>query len=347
MIDLRELMDERSAPPADLAQHLRLADLRHRIAVRRNRRIGGVLAAVVALGAIGYGLVPALRDGGVSQPAGPGAGFPQYLEGTRIIATTRSQPGINSLTLTFTPPGLSPFKVFTDCTGAAGLELRGELGVDGMVRQSGSCGGDDLVLSWQIEPEQQGQEMSVKLRVIAADRETQKNTAFPPGATIAMAVGVPVPYDAYPLPDRPAVLGAAADARQLLAGWEGLTPEGRPVTDKVWDPLLWLRSDPQDPLRPRTVTVHARDGYSFIAQSVTPGSLRIQLDGVDLQSAQWWGYDAELRVFTCYLGGPVYDAGKPGGVTITVIPEHVTGDWQLLVQADTPLSPPPPPPPPR
>ncbi|MBV1851590.1 hypothetical protein [Catellatospora tritici] len=343
MIDLKELLDERSTPPADLAQHLRLGTVRQRITARRRQRIGALAAVVLALGAIGYGISPALRDGGPAQPAGPGAGFPQYLGGTRLIAATRSRPGINSLTLTFTPPGLSEFKVFTDCTGAPGVHLQGELEVDGQAGASGDCG-DGLTMSWQVQPEKQGRQVSVRLRVFATDRDTHRNAAFPDGATIAMAVGVPVPFDAYPLPDRPAVLGAPADAKLLLDAWQ---PPGAPdatPTDNVLDSLLWLRGDLQNPLRPQTVTVHSRDGYSFISQSLTPGSLRIQVDGADVQSEQWWDYDADLHLFNLDLTSPPYDAGRPGGVTITVTPEHVTGDWQLLVQADTPLPPPPLPP---
>ncbi|GHJ49564.1 hypothetical protein Cs7R123_69060 [Catellatospora sp. TT07R-123] len=345
MIDLKELLDQRSTPPADLVQHLRLGTVRQRIDVRRRQRVGGLVAAVLVLGAIGYGLTPAPGDGGPAQQTGSTAGFPQHLHGARVIAAVRSRPWQNSVTLDFVSPGLGTYLVFTDCTGAPGVDLEGELVVGGEVRQTGRCG-DGLTMTWQIAEDRKGRDLSIRLRVVATERGTGRSAAFPDGATVAVAVGVPVLRSAYPLPERPAVLAEPAGPQQLLAAWEpqSLPPPSPGTFTKTLDTRLWLRSDPDDPLLPRTVTVRSGDRYSFISQSLTPGSLRLRVDGVDVRTEDWWDYDADLHVYTVDLTLAPYHSGKGRDITLTVTPDQVTGAWQLLVQADTPLPPAPPPP---
>ncbi|MFD0596477.1 hypothetical protein ACFQZ4_33035 [Catellatospora coxensis] len=89
MIDLKELLDDRSTPPAEFSQHMRLDEVQNRIATRRRRRmtVGGTLAAVVALVLIGYGVTPALR--GAPSPRSPRARCPAS---SRASPSTRAGP---------------------------------------------------------------------------------------------------------------------------------------------------------------------------------------------------------------------------------------------------------------
>ncbi|WP_155372307.1 hypothetical protein [Catellatospora vulcania] len=351
MIDLKELLDDRSAPPTGLSQHLRLDEVQGRIATRRRRRmtVGGALAAVVALVLIGYGVTPALRS--APEPAVTPSplprlveGFPEYAVGAHVVAAAKSAPGTTSVTITWTPT-TTDLRLFFRCgTGAADGALEYEMTVNGHPNHGGTCGGNgSSSVSW---PDHQATAAEFGVRtgtpatltmtatgmVVWRDQE-QRNEHFPvpPTAWLSVAVGEHLAYADYPLPARPATLRPVVD-------FEGVFVMGG-VDQAPEEEHLWLRSDPADPLRPMSVTIVWQDRYDLRLRSQTPGTLGISLDGVEVESPTWWNYETgEAGVYwqtATYRPLPDVVGFTPptlgSRVTLTVTPRNVTGTWVVEV----------------
>ncbi|MFC7246322.1 hypothetical protein ACFQO7_27920 [Catellatospora aurea] len=349
MIDLKELLDERSTPPTDLAQHLRMHEVRGRIAVRRRRRItaAGVFAAVVALIVTGYGTLPALRgapDPAVTPSPAPRLieGFPEYASGTRVVAAGTSEPGTTSLTVTWTPTTLD-FRVFYRCTVSdENTALEMTIALNGRPTSGGSCRDGGSSFSW---PRAEKMSADYGLRVGSpssltmtatnsvrwpADGKEHDNGPVPADATMSLAVGDDVPFADYPLPPRPTVL-RTLDPRQAFYNGE---------VEAAFEDRLLVHSDPADPLRPMSVTVIWRDHYDLLMEAQTPGTLAISLNGVEVDSPTWWDYNVSTinRSWETSSYEPYYD-DVPGFirptqgsvVTVTIMPRNITGAWFVQI----------------
>jgi hypothetical protein len=347
MIDLRELLDDRSTPPADLAQHLRLLAVQGRIATRRRRRItaAGAFAVVVALVIAGYGLTPALR--GAPQPAVTPSppprlieGFPEYAGGARVVAAATSAPGATSATVTFTPT-TTDLRIFDRCgSGVPGADLEYQLTINGHANGGGSCGSGSLF--W---PDHQrnalrlgitvGRPMTVTVSarnlLIWGDGERKtERRPVPPTAWVSVAVGEHMPFADYPLPPRPATLQPMEFTSQLSMGGVDHAPD---------EEHLWLRSDPADPLRPQSIPIVWKDRYDLRLRSQTPGTLRLSLNGVHVASHSWWDYEGndsntywQTGSFEPYSWVTGFTTPAPGSlVTLTATPSDVTGAWVVRV----------------
>lgn len=348
MIDLKELLDERSATPPDLTHHLRLQDVQGRITTRRRRRLtaGGALAAVVALVLIGYGVTPALRS--APQPAVTPSplprlieGFPEYASGARVVAAATTVPGATSVTMTWTPT-TTDLRFFQRCgTGVPNGGLEYQLSINGHESHGGTCGGASSI-SW---PDHQQTAATYGLRagtpatvtvtatgLVVWSDEDQKNEhrPVPETAWMSIAVGENMAYADYPLPARPAELRPVEFDSVLAMGGVDFAPD---------DERLWLRSDPADPLRPMSVTIVWRDRYDLRLRAQTPGTLGISLNGVEVSSPTWWDYEAgEAGIYwqtATYRPVPEvagFTSPTPGSlVTLTVVPREVTGAWLVQV----------------
>ena len=125
----------------------------------------------------------------------------------------------------------------------------------------------------------------------------------------ALAIAEGMAFDEYPLPPRPEVL-----APIVLENWD------RPV-------LARLDSNRANPRRAVSQTIKYRDGMEGQIASQTPGFLLVTVDGVAVTTFQCWDYAASSMTFWFNL--PKIDDGA--SVTIRVEPEHVTGEWALIV----------------
>ncbi|GAA1395800.1 hypothetical protein [Catellatospora coxensis] len=349
MIDLKELLDDRSTPPAEFSQHMRLDEVQNRIATRRRRRmtVGGTLAAVVALVLIGYGVTPALR--GAPQPAVTPSplprlieGFPEYASGARVVAAATTAPGATSVTVTWTPT-TTDLRLFRRCgTGVSDGTLEFQMSINGHETHSGTCGGGTSSVTW---PDHERAAANLGLRVGTpatvtmtatgvmlwhSQEEKSEHVPVPPTAWMSVAVGENMAYADYPLPARPATLRPVEfDSVLMMGGVEHAPP----------DDHLWLRGNADAPLHPVSVTVVWRDRFDLRLRSQTPGTLGILINGFEVNSPTWWDYDAGESGFywqtATYEPRPEpvgYVPPAPGSlVTITVTPRNVTGAWVVEV----------------
>ncbi|WP_144118762.1 hypothetical protein [Catellatospora sichuanensis] len=349
MIDLKELLDDRSAPPDGLSQHLRLDEVQGRIATRRRRRmtVGGALATVVALILIGYGVTPALRS--APEPAVTPSplprlieGFPEYASGARVVAAATSAPGATSVTITFTPT-TTDLRIFDRCgpaTTDGALEYK--LTINGHDYGGGTCNGSSSPY-WPDHPDAAAKlgievgrpatiTMTAKAMVVWGDGAGRKTESrpVPPTAWLSVAVGEHLPFADYPLPPRPATLSPVDFTDRLSMGGVQHAPD---------EEHLWLRSDPADPLRPMSVTIVWQDRYDLRLRAQTPGTLSIALNGVEVESRSWWDYKAndintywQTGTFRPYSWVTGFTTPAPGSlVTLTVTPRDVTGAWIVRV----------------
>lgn len=333
----RQIFDQAigEAPPTriDLDQLVR----RQRRATRLRPVLAGLAATVVVLA----GAATAVQATGWGQPPPPAdrlAGFPEYLEGTRVFAAVSAPLADRTLTLSFVPTTLD-LQLFSRCEGH-GLDpdigLRAELvvgpstssgpfcpklGMDYDVWAGGEWKSDDPWKSfWSTAGVATGTPVTVTVRLTRTEpltADTAEPVPVPTEGTFALAVGERVAFEDYPPPPRPETL-----------------PPLEPFTEPV---DVDLRPDPDDPNRPVQQTVPvagtelARCGGMISLQSQTPGRLRVLINGKEVVSQTFWSYQPPGYA---YLLDSMFNdrcAGVEWGdeVTITVEPQYLTGDWQV------------------
>jgi hypothetical protein len=174
-----------------------------------------------------------------------------------------------------------------------------------------------------------GKPATFVMTITAAHRpdDTGGDVPIPDTGTFGLAIGERVPFDQYPLPPRPS--GPLAPLPEVL-------PAG--CTEELCPDAVIIRSDPADPTRSvrRTLTWAALGSVDMIAQ--TPGLLHLRINDLDVTTGEWWDYamsgsgmygdkDDDWKRFGLSL--------RPGdSVTIDVVPEHMTGAWQVVFTPD-------------
>jgi hypothetical protein len=322
---------------------------RRRARIHRLAAVAGAVllvssGVVVALGGPGIGeRVPA--TGPPDQPAAePIRSFPEYAEGTKLIAEASAPLSDGGVDLTFTPsvPQLD-LTIFTRCDGAgagvaagAKLELR-----PGTVNLPGLCGESPTGSS----PDDSGAGPSPEWATIhpsggwatfatagvASTITLRAGTADGPGApspdaTLGLAVGEPVPFEEYPFPAPPtelppldADLGAALD----------------PYDDA---PRRELRADPGDPGHVQELTIEwPEEDLVVLLRAQTPGRLRLEVDGEPLGQVAVWDYRQEVSAWQLVQVEPEELARQPTPgqeVTLTVVPDQLAGDWVCAILLD-------------
>lgn len=336
---LRDLFEDRSAAEPDEAVHrARLAAVHRRIARARRRRVAAAGAAVATVAVLVGVVTSGIRDPRqvpdrpvgdvptVSPSASPTArtieGFPEYLNGARVLAAASASLPDTTATLTFVPR-THDLVFFTRCdppeVSAQMLYPEGSVG-------SGRCGSSHAGYS-----EEWLASLGIRVGKPATIRLEAKGTLplagrarpgpLPESGSIAIAVGERVPFDEYPLPPRPAALPPLA------------TPPNAETT---------VRSAPGDPLAPRTVELRSRKRLTFFAQLQTPGTLRVLADGREVTSCVKWDYaTTSTRPSQAEIDNGCYEELIPGDsdkpkksgdpITITIEPRHVTGDWAVHI----------------
>lgn len=327
--DLRYVLDERSSDSAEqVMHHLRLQGVAAKVRRRRRRRAAAwTTCVVVAIASVAAAVVPGPR------PNRPGPapavrmieGFPEYANGARVVAASSAALPERRLEVTIVPTTVE-LVLFSRC--AAGKDtLEEKVTVNGRALSDGTCGGAyrpaglDLAL---------GQPATFVMTITGAQRFDGENTvAAPMPATglFALAVGERVPFESYPLPPRPAALGPF-----------DIFPAG--CTEERCPGAVIIRSDPADPAKPvrRTVTWKTISRIDMISQ--TPGLLHLRVAGVEIATGEWWDYErGGSGVFGDENGGWKTEFGidpKPGDqVTVEIVPEHLTGAWQVVLQPAT------------
>lgn len=339
LTDLKQVLDERSGDPAEhVVHHLRLQGVRGKVVARRRRRVATWTAcAIVAVAGVAAAVVPGLRPDVPPTPADTPSpvrtieGFPEYANGARVVAAKSAALPQQRLELTVVPttPDLVLFK---RCGGTGEkVTLETKVTVNGHEFASGGCGGAYQSADWAGLGVAAGKPVTFVMTITRAQRSDDTDggrVPIPDTGTFGLAIGERMPFDRYPLPPRPS--GTLEPLREDL-------PAG--CTEKLCPDVVIIRSDPADPARPvrRTLTWETMHGIDMVAQ--TPGLLHVRVNGVEVTTGEWWDYAmGGYGMYGDSDGGWKREFGldlHPGdSVTVEIVPEHMTGAWQVVFSPD-------------
>ncbi len=338
LTDLKQVFDERSGDPSEhVVHHLRLQGVRTKVVARRRRRVATWTAcAIVAVAGVAAAVVPGLRPDVTPTPADSPSpvrtieGFPEYANGARVVAAKSAALPQQRLELTVVPTTLD-LVVLNRCDAGENVALKGELTVNGHGFVSGRCGGTFRSEGWAGLDVAVGKPATFVMTITGAQRPDDTGggqVPIPDTGTFGLAIGERVPFDRYPLPPRPS--GTLAPLPEVL-------PAG--CTEKLCPDALIIRSDPADPTRPvrRTLTWQTIDSIDMVAQ--TPGLLHLRINGVEITTGEWWDYAMTGTGMYGDKGGDWkrqfgLDPHPGDSVAIEIVPEHMTGAWQVVFTPD-------------
>lgn len=345
MIDLKDLMDERSAHgmPSDG----RLVEVQRKIGVRRRRRVvAGAVAAAAAAVAVGSATLgpggepappsaftagsttPSARPASASASPKPVAGrkigpFDEYARGYRVVAVGTAPVSAKKVRLSWTVNS-TDVQFFSYCPGLPHQRaLDAEIAInDEPIGYSVNCDSElHQDPTGSVPPglgASVGDTVSVTYTVTGAQGGGRRLSTIPTQGTLHFAVAERVPFTQYPLPARPAALKPPKP--------DGMASE--PGT-KV------LHSDPADPNRPVSTTMVWHRGYDFTVVAQTPGIYRVSVNGVSVLTGEVYDYVGNGPNASCQVKRndqgwcvPELASVKDGDtVTITVTAQHATGPW--------------------
>jgi hypothetical protein len=151
---------------------------------------------------------------------------------------------------------------------------------------------------------------------------------------VGVELGVPIqgkiifPKDLGPIPDE----GHAAAGIGEGVAWEDYPFPPRPQRIKDLEPPV-ISGHEYALLQAngaRSTTIEWNGDYRVLVSSQTPGLLHLWADGQLMQTVGWWNY--RTGTIGDYLRWA--NVRPPAGrttVTITVVPEHMEGDWYLAI----------------
>lgn len=314
LTDLAEVLRDRADLP-DTPPDARLTGVRAKVAATRRRRaMAGAACVVLALVGGVYAVAP--RSEQSSEPALPVRSFPEYQSGARLLAQTWGELPSTSVTVRFVPKSLD-LRVFSQCDIGHNRSLLVHTTINGQSLGSGGCGGAVTAASWSELGVVVGQPSVVTLTVNGEQDPSATAVATlapPPSGSFAIAVGEGVPASEYPLPPRPETL--------------------EPLLTSLGDPATAVSADPDDPTARKEITVTWPGDRMLHAQMNTPGRLRMLVNDVQVLDFSHWNYDVggSYSSMSDYWEKKYGIAPAPGDpVRITVIPERVTGDWEVIV----------------
>ena len=349
--DLPALMRERSEQDAvPTLSESRMDGITRKVASARRRRIASAvasLAVVVAAIVIPYSHVIGSASGHrtVRPAASPTVnlidGFPEYAIGGRLIGTIDGSLNGGPKTLTVTPTDLGfIFSARCSMTGpATEIDINISIGTAYLSSFDGCDGtngggyyGVSPIPSDEVQP---GVATTVTVTIVAYQltldsqgQQTGRQRIAPPDGRYSFGIWQKLPFTAYPLPPRPKTLPT-------------LDPKGDVAGQGPGS--LVVHSDPADPLAPRTLTFRMADCPTAdtvdncnptMAMSATPGLLNIAVNGVTVNTAEFWDYSGGGSGFdiTPDVGGLHLRAGDQ--VTVTITPQYVTGAWLFAVRPE-------------
>lgn len=338
MIDLKDLLDERSANPPSLTG-LRSASIARRIADRRRHRTIAAIAAsfVVVLATLaGYGLT-VQRDSAPTPATRPTLRtietFPEYTNGLKVLAAAQGPVIGGEVSLLWTPTDWN-YQILVRCDRTNNVGVMVFVVINGILSGGRTCTAQPdqmpaLTEQGRLERGMElGKPVTVTVRTERAEdrgRLVEPSTAVDlPDAVMAIAVAEPVPFAEYVFPDRPAEL-------------EKLRDHGSGRADQE----VTIASLP-DPNATVTATVKWSALVGLSLQTQTPGTMTIEVNGVQVIERTWWDYRSVGYGMT--LGSSAESANPGTGgpvvvplpriapdelVTVTIRPEHMTGAWQV------------------
>ncbi|MFG3578246.1 hypothetical protein [Micromonospora chersina] len=331
LTDLRQVLDERSGEPAAQDRHdERLRGVRAKVVARRHRRVATwtACALVVLGGVVAAAVVPGLHADRTPAPADSPSpertieGFPEYANGARLVAVKSAALPERRVELTFVPSTLD-LVVSTRCDYPL---LQEQLSINGHVYDSqGDCGGVNLGPGWDRYDVAVGKPATFVLTITGTrplDQSGEIRTEVPASGTFGLAISERTPLDQYPLPSRPS---GAPGPLALPAGCTEVPCQG----------FVIIRSDPADPSRPVQQTVTWKTTHSIVLAAQTPGLLHLRVNGTEIKTGRWWDYAGNPDgMYGDEDGRWKRDFGldlRPGDpVTIEIVPERITGAWQVI-----------------
>ncbi|GIJ27729.1 hypothetical protein Vqi01_28910 [Micromonospora qiuiae] len=357
MIDLKDLMDERSAHGTP--GHGRLAEVQHKIRLRQRRRaLAGTAAAaaVLALAAASTLVLgaepaqpPTLGPGSAAASAGqptittsatpkPVAGrklgpFAEYARGYRVMAAGEAPVSSKKVQLTWTVNS-TDVQFFSYCPGLPNkyISLDAEVAINGESTGSMNCLSE--VHQGPMTPGSRrvganiGETVTVTYTVTAAQdmKGTGRQLAtIPTEGILHFAVAEKVPFDEYPLPPRPTKL--------KLPKPDGMGTE--PGTRIV-------HSDPTDANKAVSISMPWHRGYDFTVIPQTPGIYQVSVNGISVLAGEVYDYSGNGPNASCQVKRndqgfcvPELQSVKDGDhVTITVTAQHATGPWLAELRSE-------------
>jgi hypothetical protein len=338
LIELPALMRQHSVRvPGPVSPESRITGVIRKVRLARRRRTAAGIAGVAAILAAS----PFVVSGG-GQPVQPAAtstaietvnGFPKYAAGGQLVAT-QTAPLDKSISLTITPTDLG--LEFSDRCSVAdqGLEVEITMALAGGSKLMVGCnasGGAYASEDSRADHLTPGVPTSLTFSAKAYRVTTGSNGEQTGRTPVAVAAGTysigvwqKLPFDQYPLPPRPKTLPTLNIAQYGLG-------EGASVKT--------VRSDPDNPLAQRTISftmpacVKATTNCNpTAATSQTPGFLHIAVNGVAVNTAEFWDYSGGGSSFNIEPDMPNAPHLRAGDlVTITITPQFVTGAWEFAV----------------
>jgi hypothetical protein len=311
--DLGEVLRDR-AELAGSSHEARMAGVRARVSATRRRRAAvGAVCVVLALVDIVHAVLP--RTDRLPDPAVAPRSLPEYQSGTQLIAQSWGDLPPTGVTVRFVPKSLELW-VFTQCDVGQDDRLLISTTVNGRsFAERNSCGGTSRVFDGEGLGIVPGQPSVLTLTVDGEQgpSEFDPPSVLPVPASGAFAVGIgeAVPVSEYPFPPRP----------ETLATFVPHLPE----------PTVELRPDRADPLAHRDFTIEWPGRNRLLAQLNTPGRIRVLVD--DVVDFSHWSYLAGSSLILPEDWKKTYglDLHRGQPVKITVIPERVTGDWEVTL----------------
>jgi hypothetical protein len=318
MIDLKELMEDRSAAATSYSQ-LRLAQVHQKIR-RRRRNLTVATACTVVVVLASFGGYQFLRADPPTPPAvsasAPPAGPAAYELGRRLMAHGMAPLSAQTVSVSWTPTADNTI-IQSSCHDVDSVEVYVEFLLNGKRRHSGLCE-NTIFTSVGTWPElRAGQPVTLVVNAVGATRTDVSNSEkasvpVPAIGALEVVVRQEVPFEQVPLPPRPAHL--------------------KPLREY---PCQGVQSDPADPRRPVSISLLWTEALAFIAESQTPGELELTIDEQPMFTLAFWDYELNPR-------GAAWDTARPETgtrgfvppnqgetVTFTVAARHVTGAWQV------------------
>jgi hypothetical protein len=338
--DLSTLMRQHSDQiPAPAPPENRVAAVNRRVDAARRRRTAAALAAVVAI-VVAVPFIDRVHGVRTGIPAATATapatvnGFPAYAVGGHLVAT-QTAPLNKSISLTVTPTDLG--LAFSNRCSVVDQNIDIEITVAlggrheamlGCTTSGGNYASVDSLTTDQLTP---GVPTSVTFSATAyraaagvTGDQTERTPVALPSGTYSVGVWQKLPFERYPLPPRPRTLPALNVEQYDL---------GDPATVQT------VHSDPTNPLAPRTISYTiatcAKDVTSCnptAATSQTPGLLHVAINGVEVDTAEFWDYSGAGWSFN--IEPDVNDSLRLHAgdrVTITITPQYVTGGWVFAV----------------
>jgi hypothetical protein len=232
-------------------------------------------------------------------------GFPEYDKGTRVVAAESSDLPSKTLRFSFVPKR-EDLKIIVRC----------DLDSVKFVQLPIMVGGRDRLLPDCQAPQRWDTMLSPDRYDLVVDKEVQITADLTgygvPGAqgSFGVAVVEPVPPEQYLYPPRPADL---VDLRAQPPGSDVQVRSGGPTQATI----TWTQ------------------GLTFYPRINTPGRLRIMLDGKLADECESWDYQARICPTAKIGGSPMWRQHQfvtGQQVTVTVIAERTTGDWEVGVK---------------